>query len=180
MTNKISCVTLNVKGLGDKTKKLRLFRYLKRFHRGFVFLQDTHSSIICERGWIVEWGSEILFSHGTTSSRGVALLTQPQNYPFDIKVISCDPEGRFLFAELKIDNTIFILGKFYAPTADKIMLQKIFLEVISKEIFSNLDNLMDSSLNIFGGDRNTHLDPLKDKFPVTYKIKCNMLRICWI
>ena len=45
------------------------------------------------------------------------------------------------------------------------------LEVISKEIFSNLDNLTDSCLNIFGGDFNTHLDPLKDKFPITYKIK---------
>ena len=82
MTNKISCVTLNVKGLGDKTKRQRLFRYLKRFYRGFVFLQETHSSIQCERGWIVEWGSEILFSHGTTSSRGVALFNPTSELSF--------------------------------------------------------------------------------------------------
>ena len=51
-------------------------------------------------------------------------LTQPQNYPFDIKVLSCDPEGRFLFAELKIDNTVFILGvtsQFLCNVSDDIL-----------------------------------------------------------
>ena len=40
----------------------------------FVFLQETHSLVSDENQWQTEWGSDIIFSHGSNNSRGVAIL----------------------------------------------------------------------------------------------------------
>ena len=36
--------TFNTRGLADTTKRLTVFRWLKKYHDGIIFLQETHTS----------------------------------------------------------------------------------------------------------------------------------------
>ena len=69
--------SLNTRGLKDNKKRREVFRWLKKFHDGIIFLQETHSSEKQEHLWKNEWGSDIIFSHGTSAARGVAILLGP-------------------------------------------------------------------------------------------------------
>ena len=54
-----------------------IFRWIKRYHNAdhcFVLLQETHSTKNDEHLWQKEWGSTIKFSHGTSNSKGFAIL----------------------------------------------------------------------------------------------------------
>ena len=73
----VKLLSLNVRGLQDSKKRRELFLWLKLNHKGsksFILLQETHSKIEDELLWEKEWGSQILFSHGTSQSRGVVIL----------------------------------------------------------------------------------------------------------
>ena len=50
-TNNLNFVSNNVKGLQGRDKRIKLFEYLKNCisSNGFVFLQDTHSSLNVEK-----------------------------------------------------------------------------------------------------------------------------------
>ncbi len=58
-------------------------------------LQETHSTSTNEKKWKKEWGGQIIFSHGTSNSRGVATLF-PTNLDFIILEQYNDENGRFL------------------------------------------------------------------------------------
>ena len=77
MNRTVNLLSLNVRGLRDCKKRREIFNWLKTHHQGkrsFVLLQETHSSDSDNETWETEWGSKILYSHGTNNSRGVALL----------------------------------------------------------------------------------------------------------
>ena len=74
--------SLNTRGLRDVKKRREIFRWLKRYYKadqGFVMLQETHSIEKDEEIWKKEWGAEIVFSHGSNDSKGVAILF-PKNF----------------------------------------------------------------------------------------------------
>ena len=67
-----SCIRLNsfnTRGLCNDKKRRCIFNWLKKSHVGIIFLQETHSTIDCEDKWAKEYGSKIIFSHGTSKSR---------------------------------------------------------------------------------------------------------------
>ena len=65
----------NTNGMGTmKEKRLAIFEKFRN-KKAFVLLQETHSTSQCEKKWEDEWGQQILFSHGTSNSNGVAILT---------------------------------------------------------------------------------------------------------
>jgi hypothetical protein len=77
MTTTENLISLNVHGLRDGKKCREIFRWLKKIHNGknaLTLLQETHSSAKDEGIWEKEWGSKIIFSHGSTNSCGVAIL----------------------------------------------------------------------------------------------------------
>jgi len=70
-TVKLNISVLNTNGLGDKSKRLKLFEYFKG-EQGIILLQETHSL----SDTIDSWQSELRLgklasSHGTSNSRGV-------------------------------------------------------------------------------------------------------------
>ena len=121
------------------------------------FLHETHSSIQTEKMWRSEWGSKVLFSHGTSNSRGVAILF-PNNIEYTIKKTISDTEGRFLIVEVEIEETVFILCNVYAPTKDHMDEQLNFLTKFREECLQYLDGNI-----IIGGDFNAILNPKLDK-----------------
>ena len=55
-------ITYNCNGLGNKSKRQKVFTFLKdKLKNGFVFLQETHSVKCFEKDWKLEWGGDIIF-----------------------------------------------------------------------------------------------------------------------
>ena len=51
-----------------------IFTWCRKQKADLIFLQETHSTKAGEYKWKKEWGSEIIFSHGSSNARGVAVL----------------------------------------------------------------------------------------------------------
>ena len=51
--NNLSLISINVKGLQAVSKWIKIFEYLKNYitSNGFIFLQETHSSVKHEKIW---------------------------------------------------------------------------------------------------------------------------------
>ena len=71
-------ISVNVRGLRQKQKRLAVFDWLKRVHqgdKGFIFMQETHSTAEIETLWQDEWGSDIYYNHGSSNSCGVLIIS---------------------------------------------------------------------------------------------------------
>ena len=75
-TLKLSC--FNSRGLGESGKRRAVFRWLKKYYNGIIFLQETHTCETSLAKWKTEWSGQIEMSHGTSTSRGVAILISPE------------------------------------------------------------------------------------------------------
>ena len=75
MVNKINFVSNNVKGFQSTSKRLKLIKYFKDkiVSNGFLFLQETHSTIIDEIKWKDDFKVEVFHSHGKSNSSGVLI-----------------------------------------------------------------------------------------------------------
>ena len=54
-----------------------IFTWCRKQKSDFIFLQETHSKKKdTETCWKNEWGCEIIMAHGSSNSRGVAILVK--------------------------------------------------------------------------------------------------------
>ena len=120
-------------------------------------MQETHSVTSDEEIWQKEWGNIIYFCHGTSASRGVAILV-PHNFEIFVTDLKHDSEGRLLLLDCTIEGNSFILLNIYAPTKDKVEMQNVFLSYLH----SVIENYSDKNI-ILGGDFNVCLNPVMDK-----------------
>lgn len=158
MSFNLSCISLNVRGLNSPSKRKTLFTFFKENFQGhFVYLQETHSTAQDESKWINEWNSDIIFNHGESNSKGVAILF-PHNVEYKILKHTCVNAGRFLQVFVQLDKTEFILSNVYAPTKDNPSEQNEFLN----NILNHLEEESSQNL-ILGGDFNITLNPNLDK-----------------
>ncbi|ESO90527.1 hypothetical protein LOTGIDRAFT_123325, partial [Lottia gigantea] len=161
----IGLLSLNVRGLRDKPKRDKIFRWLKNQKQKIIFLQETHSCLSDESVWAREWGSNIYFSHGQTNSSGTAILTR-----CDLilnKKIS-DDFGYYLILVTEFLNYTLILVNIYSPIPNGD--QKVYYEKVSNELIK-LQNTLDSCIFILGGDFNNILDENLDRYGGNYKPK---------
>ena len=70
----LKLLSLNVKGLSNPRKRRAIFTWRRKQRAELIFLQETHSTKNSECKWKKEWGSDIIFSHGSSNARGVAVL----------------------------------------------------------------------------------------------------------
>ena len=113
-------MSLNVRGLRDPKKRRDIFRWLKHFHNGeknIIFLQETHSIEEDVKKWEQEWGSSIIMSHGSSNSKGVAILL-PIDYQFEIESCICSENGRKIILNISCEHNDYCLINIYAPTQD--------------------------------------------------------------
>ena len=75
---------------------------------GFIFLQETHSSIKDEKVWNNEFRGQLFFSHGKTDFCGVATGFVGAK-TLSILNIKHDKLGCILAIEIKIDDSVFVL-----------------------------------------------------------------------
>ena len=74
-------ISMNAQGLRDYTKRCTVFNFTKKHtsSKGIVFMQEIHSLKTCENIWTNQFGcrnNHIVFSHGTSDSRGVFISFQ--------------------------------------------------------------------------------------------------------
>ena len=120
--------SFNCRGLRSNYKRNNVFSWLNKYHYGITLLQETHSVVSDEQIWEKEWKGQIIFSHGSNHSRGVAILI-PSKFKLEFEVISVykDTEGRILLIECKIENNVIIIINAYSPSKDKHQEQLSFL-----------------------------------------------------
>ena len=112
-----------------------------------MLLQETHSTINDERLWQSEWGNKIIFSHGTSNSRGVAILFP--SYDWQLLDTCSDSSGRYLMVRVKIEDTEYIIVNIYAPTRDHRKEQLEYITYVRSQLLQYNDENI-----IIGGDFN--------------------------
>ena len=73
-SDSLKLVSLNVRGLSNFRKRRAIFTWCRKQKADLIFLQETHSTKAGKYKWKKEWGSEIIFPHGSSNARGVAVL----------------------------------------------------------------------------------------------------------
>ena len=118
---KCTLLSLNVKGLNDNKQQRKVFTWLHNQNEDVIFLQETHSSPESENIWKNEWEGEIIYLHGSHSSRGVAVILK-SNLNVDFKKIKASNDGRFVYLDILIDDSPFKCLNIYAPITIKCQL----------------------------------------------------------
>ena len=150
----VAICTLNCRGLRDRIKRKKVFKWLEDNHYDIILLQETHSMEQDEKSWENEWGGKVYFSHGARDSRGVMVMFRPK---CDIDVISVNTGvvgGRVLYVFITMHKTKILLVNIYAPNEDS---PEFFKQVFDEVILSEADHLL------IAGDYNLVLDVDMDK-----------------
>ena len=149
----------NVNGIVDNQKRNQVFYNFKQSKYHIFLIQEAHSTFETETKWKSEWCGDILFSHGTTESRGTCILFK-ENISKKIHQVISDQGGRYLILDIEINDFRFTLASLYAPNEDN---PGFYLEFINRVESIGNDN------RIIGGDWNLVLDLDKDKRGGVYR-----------
>ena len=150
----LKIVTLNVRGLRNKKKRLSLFRLLKEGHYDIIALQETHLTETDIHIIENEWGKNFHFSAGTNRSKGLITLFS-NNIP--INETSCLlAENRVLISSLKHKPEPLTIANIYGPNSDKD--KAIFLNSIQPIMDQVCNNNTQGDNIVLLGDFNVVLD----------------------
>ncbi len=95
--------TINVNGLRDESKRVRVFQQLRKSGYDVIALQETHCSTEVVSNWKEQWGGTSFWTQGETNSAGVAFLFNPK-HKVVIKDIYESVPGRLLRLTIKFNN----------------------------------------------------------------------------
>ena len=146
-------VSLNTRGMRDSIKRRKIFSLIREQKTDIAFLQETHATHDVAFMWANQWGNKCIFSHGTSQSRGVALLLS-KKLANSVEEIRRDMNGRYIICKIKVDQYSYCIANIYAPNVDA---PEFFAEVQS--VIQELDAVY----NIIGGDFNVVLNPDLDR-----------------
>ena len=100
-------ISLNVKCIGNFGKRRAVFTWCRKL-ADICLLQETHSTEKIENQWKNEWGAELIFCHGSSNSRGVAILIK-NGVDCTIHKNVLDPLGRYTILKAKIKDKMYVL-----------------------------------------------------------------------
>lgn len=150
----LKIITVNAQGLRQKQRRLTAFNVLKRQRPDIILLQETHWTEELENEIRNDWGHEILFSNGTATARGTAMLFNPR-LDYNIHKTMTDNNGRIICALIDLDEQYFNIVNLYAPNNNTERL-KFYTEL--EQYISTEKN------NIIAGDTNLALTDF-DRMP---------------
>lgn len=106
--------TLNLNGARDVKKRANLFELIKLKRFNVMMVQETHSDTLNETEWRREWEGEVILSHLSRTSGGVALLFSkdfiPKSYALE-EII----KGRLMVVRAKYELFTMVFINAYAP-----------------------------------------------------------------
>ena len=127
--DKLSFLPNNGKGIKASEKRLKSFEHFRNLNTpsGFVFLQETHSSV----------DITTIFKHGKTNSCGLAIDYYGKK-SFELLNKFNDKSGRVLIIEVKIENEVLSLINLYNANTENEQLSTL----------SDLSNILEKIDNI--------------------------------
>ncbi|XDV54613.1 hypothetical protein PO909_022862 [Leuciscus waleckii] len=148
--------SLNLNGARDGLKRMMLFECIRQKQTDILFLQETHSDFKNETDWRREWDGQIVPSHKSSISGGVAVLFSKFFFP-----LSCEVEevisGRFLKVKVTFEKVTMVLLNLYAPR--KGLERVIFFDKVD----AVLKDLNPEDMLFLGGDFNCTANDKLDK-----------------
>ena len=91
-----------MRGLGNFRKRRAIYTWCRKQKADLIFLQETHSTKNSESQWKKEWGSQIIFSHGSAIARGAAVLIR-NGLDIAIQHEYLDSKGRMVMLKTVIN-----------------------------------------------------------------------------
>ena len=142
----------------NRTKRRSIFRWAKLHSCDVLFLQETHSTSEIEHIWRNEWYGTIVYSHGSSNSKGTAILFRKNLKIKDLDVLYKSPDGRIVFVKVEIEQRIHYLLNLYSPNVLNSQIQ--FYNQIKGLLvkYTKMDDTI-----VMGGDYNIILDENLDK-----------------
>ena len=113
----IKFLSLIVRGLSNFHKRRAIFSWCRKQKTNLIFLQETHSTTERQDQWRKEWGAPVLFSHGSTNTRGVAILMK-NSLNITIQQSEISSDGRFIVLKADINNETYTIANVYGPNKD--------------------------------------------------------------
>ena len=117
-------ISLNTQGLRDYTKRSKVFNFMKKHasSKSRIFMRETHSLKTYENTWTNQFrcgNKHIVFSHGTSDSRGVIIaFREASTYKMINQYV--DDGGRFIVLNTLIEDNPVVLINYHAPNEEKI------------------------------------------------------------
>ena len=144
-------MSVNARGIANDKKRRAIFDF-HRTNSDILIIQETHSSANIEQCWQAEWGGRVIFSHGTTAARGIAIFLTKQVQDL-VSNIKTDDQGRKISIDITCNGITVSLVAIYAPNEDC----PIFFQNIHEDLVSCSEH------KIVIGDFNLVLDVDKDR-----------------
>ena len=110
----LNLLSLNARGLSNFRKRRTIFTWCRKRNSDIIFLQETHSTLSTQLKWKNEWGAELICSHGSSNSRGVAILIK-KGLDCVIHSQIVDTSGRYIVVKAAIKDKMYVLVNIYAP-----------------------------------------------------------------
>ena len=149
----VKFVSMNVRGMRDKRKRQKLFKWIAIHKYDIICIQESHSSPDIEVLWKTEFGGDIVFAHGQTNACGVMILFK-SDLVKQIHDVMLNNNGRFIVMDITVREKRLTLTNLYGPNSDD---KDFFATIYGKiENYSN-DN------RLIMGDFNHILNPILDK-----------------
>ena len=143
------CTTLNVRGLNDRDKRNKVFKWLKDNQSDIIFLQETFCTEQFEEYFKSNWRGHIVHAFSDSKhSRGVCIMFS-ERCNINVGKIHRSQDGRRLLVNAKLDDTAITLVCIYAPNDIKSC--KEFFKKTNKFINHHAEN--DSDI-VCAGDFN--------------------------
>ena len=141
--NKINFISNNVKGFQSINKRLELIKYFKDkiVSNGFLFLQETRSTVNNEIRWKNDFEGEVL--HGKSNSCGVLICFIGCTKLF-LSNKRPENDGSILILDVNIDDKNFILINLYNPKTEAEQLKTFskLMEMLTKLSLTQNDNII--------------------------------------
>lgn len=106
--------TLNLNGARDVRKRASLFELVKLKSINVMLVQETHSDTLNETDWKREWDGEVVLSHLSRTSGGVAVLFSKNLLPKS-QVVEEIIQGRLMVVRATYELFTIVFINVYAP-----------------------------------------------------------------
>ena len=140
-----------MRGIAKNTKRRAIYDYHRK-NADILVLMESHSTPDIEKIWENEWGGRAIFSHGSSNSRGITILTSKEMFS-TISNIYKDTMGRLICFDVIVDGNKITICTLYAPNEDNPEFFKSIREILVER----------SEHKIIVGDFNLVLDVDKDR-----------------
>ena len=145
MTDKINFISNNVKGFQSTNKRLKLIKYFKDgiVSNGFLFLQETHSTVNDEIKWKDDFKGEVFYSHCKSNSCSLLICFIGSKRLFIRNKLS-DNDGRILILDVDFDDENFMLINLCNPNTEAEQLKTLskLKEMLTKLHLTQNDNII--------------------------------------